>query len=54
MSTESRKDVIASTLETQLRDLRIQRSRVRPALAFLVGLFLLPFGEETKGKPLPS
>jgi MFS family permease len=24
------------------------------ALAFLVGLFLLPFGEETKGKPLPD
>jgi MFS family permease len=24
------------------------------ALAFVVGLFLLPFGEETKGKPLPT
>ena len=24
------------------------------ALAFIVGLLLLPFGEETKGMPLPS
>jgi len=24
------------------------------ALAFIVGLLLLPFGEETKGKPLPA
>jgi nitrate/nitrite transporter NarK len=24
------------------------------AVAFLVGLLLLPFGEETKGKPLPA
>jgi MFS family permease len=24
------------------------------AIAFLIGIFLLPFGEETKGKPLPA
>jgi len=24
------------------------------ALAFIVGLALVPFGEETKGKPLPA
>jgi hypothetical protein len=24
------------------------------SIAFVVGLLLLPFGEETKGKPLPA
>ena len=24
------------------------------SIAFLIGLALLPFGEETKGRPLPS
>ena len=27
---------------------------VLTAIVFLVGLLLLPFGEETKGKPLPA
>jgi hypothetical protein len=24
------------------------------AIAFLIGMLLLPFGEETRGKPLPA
>ena len=44
MSTEINQDTKAVILDNQLRDLRTQRSRVRPWLAFLVGILFLILG----------
>ena len=44
MSTEISQDATASMLDNQLRDLRAQRSRVRPWLAFIVGFLFLVVG----------
>jgi hypothetical protein len=44
MSTEISNDTQASLLDNQLRELRIQRSRVRPWLAFLVGILFIILG----------
>ena len=44
MSAEGSPDNEALMLDNQLRDLRTQRSRVRPWLAFLVGLLFLILG----------
>ena len=44
MSTEGRQEAERITLNDQLRDLRSQRSRVRPWLAFLVGILFLIWG----------
>ena len=44
MSTEISQDAKASMLDNQLRDLRAQRSRVRPSLAFLAGILSLILG----------
>ena len=44
MSTEISPDTQTSLLDNQLRDLRTQRSRVRPFLAFLVGILFLILG----------
>ena len=44
MSTEISPDHTADMLNNQLRDLRMQRSRVRPALAFFVGVVFLVLG----------
>ena len=44
MSAEISKDAQVSLLDNQLRDLRAQRSRVRPLLAFLVGILFLMLG----------
>jgi hypothetical protein len=44
MSTEISQDAQAALLDNQLRDLQIQRSRVRPWLAFLVGILFLILG----------
>ena len=41
MSTESSQDAKTSMLENQLRDLRAQRSRIRPWLAFIAGFLFL-------------
>jgi uncharacterized membrane protein HdeD (DUF308 family) len=44
MSTEISDDGKALMLDDQLRDLRTQRSRVRPWLAFLVGILFVILG----------
>ena len=44
MSTEISQDAKAIMLDNYLRDLRAQRSRVRPWLAFLVGILFLILG----------
>ena len=44
MSTEISQDANTSMLDDQLRDLRAQRSRVRPWLAFIVGFLFLVIG----------
>ena len=44
MSAEVSTDNEALMLDNQLRDLRTQRSRVRPWLAFLVGMLFLILG----------
>jgi hypothetical protein len=44
MSTEISNDTQASMFNNQLRDLRTQRSRVRPWLAFLAGILFLILG----------
>jgi hypothetical protein len=44
MSTEISHDSKTPLLDDQLRDLRTQRSRVRPWLAFLVGVLFLFLG----------
>ena len=44
MSTEISQDANTSMLDDQLRDLRAQRSRVRPWLAFIVGFLFLILG----------
>ena len=44
MSIEISQDDKTIMLDKQLRDLRTQRSRVRPPLAFLVGLLFLILG----------
>ncbi len=44
MSTEVSQEAKTTTLDDQLRDLRAQRSRVRPSLAFLVGILFLILG----------
>ncbi len=44
MSTEISPDTQTSLLDNQLRDLRTQRSRVRPSLAFLAGILFLILG----------
>ncbi len=44
MATEITQDAKTTMLEHQLQDLRTQRSRVRPLLAFLVGFLFLILG----------
>jgi hypothetical protein len=44
MSTEISHDSKTPLLDDQLRDLRTQRSRVRPWLAFLVGILFVILG----------
>jgi hypothetical protein len=44
MSTEISQDAQAILLDNLLRDLRTQRSRVRPSLAFIVGIVFLILG----------
>jgi hypothetical protein len=44
MSTEISQDARATLLANQLRDLQTERSRVRPWLAFLVGILFLLLG----------
>ena len=44
MSTEINPDAKTALLDNQLRDLRAQRSRVRPLLAFLAGILFLILG----------
>jgi hypothetical protein len=44
MSTEISQDARVALLDNQLRDLQTQRSRVRPWLAFLVGILFLILG----------
>ncbi len=44
MSTETSDDTQASLIDDHLRDLRAQRSRVRPWVAFLTGILFVLLG----------
>lgn len=44
MSTEISNDSQSVMLDNQLRDLRVQRSRVRPWIAFLTGILFVILG----------